>query len=143
MATLRRILKYTPAALIGVLAAVWASNIFWKVSIHLPGYSSLHLISVAYGGVTYFYIPDGSAIPRYKPGRIEVERSHHRHYTGAIRFSNHPLQARLAVPFAVLITAILPIAVGSFTRFRFRLWHYLAYTALVAVELAYYLRWQR
>jgi len=27
-------------------------------------------------------------------------------------------------------------------NFRFRLWHYLAYTALIAVELAYYLRWQ-
>jgi hypothetical protein len=31
---------------------------------------------------------------------------------------------------------------GSRFFSRFRLWHYLAYTALVAVELAYYLRWQ-
>jgi hypothetical protein len=45
------------------------------------------------------------------------------------------------VPIPLLITALLPLAIGPFISFRFRLWHYLAYTALVAVELAYYLRW--
>ena len=43
---------------------------------------------------------------------------------------------------AILISLLLPLAIGSFTGFRFRLWHYLAYTALVAVELAYYFQWR-
>ena len=46
------------------------------------------------------------------------------------------------VPIVLLITLVAPLAVGPFLSFRFRLWHYLAYTALVALELAYYLRWQ-
>jgi hypothetical protein len=49
----------------------------------------------------------------------------------------------LTVPIAWPITALLPFAIGPFISYRFRLWHYLAYTALVAVELAYYLRWQQ
>jgi hypothetical protein len=53
-----------------------------------------------------------------------------------------PVAFAIAVPLISLMTAILPLALGNFTGFRFRLWHYLAYTALVAVELAYYLRWQ-
>gem|GEM_PF-2911905 len=46
------------------------------------------------------------------------------------------------IPYACLLAAILPIAVGACTGFRFCLWHYLAYTAIVALELAYCLRWQ-
>jgi hypothetical protein len=48
----------------------------------------------------------------------------------------------VGLPFSAPITALAPLAIGPFLAFRFRLWHYLAYTALVAVELAYYLRWQ-
>jgi hypothetical protein len=51
-------------------------------------------------------------------------------------------QFGVGVPIIVAVTAMLPLAIGPFLSFRFRLWHYLAYTALVAVELAYYLRWQ-
>jgi predicted DNA repair protein MutK len=48
----------------------------------------------------------------------------------------------VVVPFALLITALFPLAIGPFLSFRFRLWHYLAYTSMIAVELAYYLRRQ-
>jgi hypothetical protein len=34
------------------------------------------------------------------------------------------------------------ILCDELNSFRFRLWHCLAYTALLAVELAYYLPWQ-
>jgi len=44
------------------------------------------------------------------------------------------------MPLFRLLIAVLPVGFKPF--FRFRLWHYLAYTALVAVELAYYSRWQ-
>lgn len=43
-------------------------------------------------------------------------------------------------PIPVLLTLVSPIAVGCLTRFRFPLWSYFAWTALVAAELAYYLR---
>jgi hypothetical protein len=42
------------------------------------------------------------------------------------------------LPFLVTLTG--PLAIGPFNRFRFPLWSWFAFTALVAVELAYYLR---
>jgi hypothetical protein len=42
------------------------------------------------------------------------------------------------VPALVLATALLPVVLGSFTGFRCCLWHYFAWTTLVAAELAYY-----
>jgi hypothetical protein len=46
----------------------------------------------------------------------------------------------LVCPIVFAITLLLPFAVAPFTRFRFPLWSYFAWTALVAAELAYYLR---
>ena len=45
-----------------------------------------------------------------------------------------------ACPISCLLTWLLPFAVSPFTRFRFPLWSYFAWTALIAAELAYYLR---
>jgi hypothetical protein len=47
------------------------------------------------------------------------------------------------IPLAWLITLMVPFAVGSAISYRFRIWHYLAFTLLVAVELAYYVYWAR
>ena len=44
------------------------------------------------------------------------------------------------IPIAWLITFMLPFALGCLTRFRFPLWSYFVWTALIAAELAYYLR---
>jgi hypothetical protein len=52
-----------------------------------------------------------------------------------------PLIVEVAIPLLLCMTGLFPLAVGPFISFRFQIWHYLAYTALVAVELAYYLRW--
>jgi hypothetical protein len=38
------------------------------------------------------------------------------------------------------MTFAFPLAIGPFTRFRFPLWSYFAWTALLTAELAYYLR---
>ena len=46
----------------------------------------------------------------------------------------------IEVPILLLITAMIPLVVGSLSRFRFRLWQYFAFTAIVALELAYFLR---
>jgi hypothetical protein len=45
-----------------------------------------------------------------------------------------------ALPIPVMLTLVIPLSVAPFTRFRFPLWSYFAWTALVAAELAYYLR---
>jgi hypothetical protein len=44
------------------------------------------------------------------------------------------------IPIPMVLAVLTPLAVGPFTQFRFPLCSYFAWTALVAVELAYYLR---
>jgi hypothetical protein len=44
------------------------------------------------------------------------------------------------LPLTILITAVLPVAYASFYGFQFRLWHYFIFTAIIAVQLACYLR---
>jgi hypothetical protein len=46
---------------------------------------------------------------------------------------------QIAVPIILLTTAMIPIVVGTFSRFRFRLWQFFIFTALVAIELALFL----
>jgi hypothetical protein len=40
----------------------------------------------------------------------------------------------------MILTVLLPLAIGCRNRFRFPLWSYFAWTALAAAEFAYYLR---
>ena len=44
------------------------------------------------------------------------------------------------LPLTILITAVLPVAYASFYGFQFRLWHYFFFTAIIAAQLACYLR---
>jgi hypothetical protein len=44
------------------------------------------------------------------------------------------------LPIPMLISLFLPAGAGPLVNFRFPLWSYFAWTALLAAELAYYLR---
>ncbi|HMC09834.1 MAG TPA: hypothetical protein VKH44_01035 [Pirellulaceae bacterium] len=46
----------------------------------------------------------------------------------------------IEVPIIPLITAMTPRAYGSFSKCRFRLWQFFAFTAVVAVEFTFFLR---
>lgn len=46
----------------------------------------------------------------------------------------------IEVPIILLMTAMIPIVYGSFSKFRFRLWQFFAFTTVVAVEFAWFLR---
>ncbi len=47
---------------------------------------------------------------------------------------------KIQVPIILLMTAMIPIVYGSFSKFRFRLWHFFAFTAVMAIEFAFFLR---
>jgi hypothetical protein len=139
MATLRRILKYTPAAVLGLLVVGWAISLRWQVFIAINfGRFNLNTsidagswqVDSDYGGGGHYFSVDeaGKHVWGWPLGALAY------HPDGSIGF--------LLVPIPFMSTVLLPLAIGTFNSFRFRLWHYLAYTALVAVELAYYLRWQ-
>jgi hypothetical protein len=45
----------------------------------------------------------------------------------------------IAVPIILLTTAMIPIVVGTFSQFRFRLWQFFAFTTILGLELALFL----
>ena len=143
MATLRRILKYTPAVVLGLLVVAWVVSVFFVAILAEPsthrageGWS----VELQYGSIMYHHFPE------YQMGRQWIfnrnPNLYFRSSFGSLYAVSEPFP-QLHVPIPLLITLVLPLAIGPFIRFRFRLWHYLAYTALVAVELAYYLQWQQ
>jgi hypothetical protein len=145
--TLRWILKSTPAVVLVLLMVAWVVSWYSTAVLSLrsgrwysgvgqeKGTVILDIITVRDGGAFegWMFIP-----AQQPPVFIDM----------AGRFfsrKEHPIIESLisgGVPHVCIVTAILPLAIGALTGFRFRLWHYLAYTALVGVELAYYSRWQ-
>jgi hypothetical protein len=147
MPTLRRILKYAPAVVMGLLVVAWVVSL-----VAMFGGNYRYGNCEIGGGVTRGTIGGGvgSAQPNFPDGWSWAlhprKPSTFREVAGQLLVYTELPQFRwccaLYLPFLLLITLITPLAIGPFISFRFRLWHYLAYTALVAVELAYYLRWQ-
>jgi hypothetical protein len=157
MPVLRRILKYTPAVVLGLLVVAWVVSRFGMFGWSLrPTYNqdvirfygvaegSLHVSHHNYGKFQqdtgwYWLGGCGRSVIAPFPGSettyVRIPGPYHPEGRGAVGVI-------VRIPIPLLLTAILPLAIGPFVSFRFRLWHYLAYTALVAVELAYYLRWQ-
>jgi hypothetical protein len=145
MPILRRILKYTPVVVLGLLVVAWAVTLIGHF-----GYSFKY---GQHGGLIGFYdrclrLAGGFSgdmnegwfwyqWPKPPAGAYKLDHSPH------LTFKRDNYYGwELTLPITLLLTGILPLAIGPFLSFRFRIWHYLAYTALVAVELAYYLRWQ-
>jgi len=58
-----------------------------------------------------------------------------------LRFKNHgDGHLDVDVPIILLITAMIPVVLGTFHGFRFHLWQLFAFTAIVSLELAFFLR---
>jgi hypothetical protein len=141
---------YLPLLMMGLLVVLWVVSefLFLGIALHakLPVPGDAQTISwVTYGNVSISHYPAKTA--------YEVKRFYARPYgrppqnwsnlTGRFIFDNRDGYLNIHIPIACLLTGLLPFAFGPFIAYRFRLWHYLGYTALIAVELAYYLRWQQ
>jgi hypothetical protein len=143
--TLRRILKYTPAVVLGLLVVAWVVSWFGELQ-HRTCWGYADVWFVAGRGSYSFWGAEAGTIAgftNYSSIRGGPPK-HPRDVMGRWRCDmsqwKDGRQIILGIPLLSLITGILPLAVGCTTGFRFSLWHYLAYTALVAVELSYYLR---
>lgn len=150
MSTLRRILKYTPAVVMGLLVVVWLGSGFgWAA--YLVTINQQNWVGTVGGGSfsirTYLEMNPATTARGFSRGTYNEHASPS--YIGALAgyfgyycLENWDEYTTVSFPIALPITLILPFAIGPFLSFRFCLWHYLAYTALVALELAYYLQWQ-
>jgi hypothetical protein len=124
------ILKYIPAALCGVLVVAWVVTLRNSWEAHSGPYH----VAIGVGALEFTYADNSAAkfdwIIRHDPliGSPSADKRAMREYH------------YLALPIPLALTAMLPTVVAPFTRFRFPLWFYFAWTTLVAAELAYYLR---
>jgi hypothetical protein len=146
MPTLRPILKYTPAVVMGLLVAMWVFGSFAHPTIRFDPFGPCPEVDIGVdGGTVYsaFCVKDTkrSAVDLNPANPPTVKRMLGR-YLVARDTQSALFSFVVAFPLLLPITILLPLAIGPFISFRFRLLHYLAFTALVAVELAFYLRWQ-
>jgi hypothetical protein len=144
-------LKYVPAALCGLLVVAWMVSLFghcWFVYVspygHHRGDGTLDFYAVEAG----FGL--GTARAFYGAGEYDKPGLHFR-FRFQWEWAGTEWLGRLTqpsdfsfygglLPIPLLLTFVLPPSLAPFTRFRFPLWSYFAYTALLAAELAYYLR---
>jgi hypothetical protein len=151
MPTLRRILKYTPVVMMGLLMVLWVVSLTAPVGLRIryPNVGTFRCVA-SHANVCATFSDN---LSWYGSAGVGVEREPlslrpYSYCLGSFKYqrllsADSGLDIHIVwLPILFSITLILPLAIGPFTRFRFRLWHYLACTALVAVELAYYLRWQ-
>jgi hypothetical protein len=141
MSVPRRILKYLPAMVLGLLVLVWMLSTFLLFGVR-HNQVSLHVIDGSLGLTWDFVWPNGTSFLSRVKGTWPLHNC-----MGELAYRNYAWQAggslgEFRFPIPLSLTLLLPVALGPFLSFRFRLWHFLAYTALIAVELAYYLRWQ-
>jgi hypothetical protein len=131
-----RILKYTPAVVLGLLVVAW---IFTQGG-WMQFCSGKFVIALQHGSITGYW-QESDRVSFLWDFRQESWFADGPQF-GQLR-SADPLGATGSwFPIPLLGTLILPLAIGPFIRFRFRLWHYFAFLTILAVELAYYLRWQ-
>jgi hypothetical protein len=144
------ILKYVPAVLSGLLVVAWV------VSSFATCYAQI-CVEGKYSTARYYFAlnPGNSLLGRYDcPVSFPSEWEFGAKWspdTGEnllgqfqlYRFSDDELcryDSNIALPILMVLSAILPLAILLAVRFRFPLWSYFAWTALIAAELAYYLR---
>jgi hypothetical protein len=136
MQTIRRILKYTLAVVLGLLVVAWIlTHGGW-----IEFVSGKFVIALQHGSITgywqesdrVFFLWDFRPEWWFNDG-LQL---------GQLRTADPLGSTGSWFPLPLLGTLLLPFAIGPFISFRFHLWHYFAYTALLALELAFYLRWQ-
>lgn len=159
MTTLWRILKYTPAVVTGLLFVAWVTSVYYAIGFVStnPATSDLGTAVMERGDI--FVRLDNRLFSSVKfvienPRLYEKGPRRQEEIFGTLLFVDNGdggpwqhIQTNLGryavrIPFLLLITAMLPLAIGPFISYRFRLWHYFAFIAILSLELAYYLQWQ-
>jgi hypothetical protein len=142
-----RLVKYFPTFLAGLLVAGWLVSQFVRVGAAHALAQGDALYVLTDGMLTYTYCRpkvgwDSFLVYSHDP-------TYRRRYIGQWRFlhsgpPDHWLNSprfRLAIhlPIPMLLTVLLPLAIGPFVRYRFPLWSWLAFITLICCEFAFYL----
>lgn len=128
------ILKYVPAVLCGLLVVAWVVSWFVTVGVGWDHHPE-NFVGVRYGSIQIW-----RTTPVDWPLPVSTMQDRIRDNLGQWCWNWEPDKIICNIPVLFAVTSLLPAAVAPFTRFRFPLWSYFVYTAVLAVELAYYLR---
>lgn len=141
------LLKYFPAFLSGLLVVSWlVSQFAWVATSYRLGTGDAAFI-LTDGMVMYIYcrpkvgwepfVFDTTSDPAYRRRYVGQLRYVHSappdHWLNSARF-----RRAVHLPIPMILTVLLPLAIGPFVRYRFPLWSWLAFITLISCELAYY-----
>lgn len=142
MSRLLIIVRYAPAVLSGLLVVAWVTSeyVAFGVTIRWPlwadGRGSFD-IGCQWGSVFLIQHMQGEA---EGPVITFCRATTCSYWQGFADYSIEPLDSYVYIPAIYLVVSMLPGLLALFTRLRFPLWSYFAWTALIAVEMAFYLR---
>ena len=134
-----------PALLLGLMVLVWIVGWFGAATHRLTWGKYDVFLGCGGGGFTFGCVQTGKIGGFTSGSSARWYRNYDWHRVfGRIHFDTRRWQEigylHIQSPSLCLMTLVLPLAVGPLTAFRFRLWHYLAYTTVVSLQLAYFLR---
>jgi hypothetical protein len=137
--------KFLPCALLVVVSAALIFSTFGSCSIQTHYNEGWGYDFELYDGCAVISIPkyvEPIQIPPYfflglercslveLLGKFEVQTSNSAGWVGL----------QCAIPLLAIMTILLPPAIGPFLKYRFPLWSWFAYLAVLAGEMAIYLR---
>jgi hypothetical protein len=128
------ILKYVPAVLCGLLVVAWVVSMSVPIGGECVWRDGRYIVRIWRG------IIKASFGPKDTRWFSEVYFPDDRLKYSSFVKNDGRRAFEFFTPISIAILLSLPLALAPFTRFRFPLWSYFAWTALVAAELAYYLR---
>jgi hypothetical protein len=135
MSRILTVAKYLPAVLSGLLVLAWVLS--WQIHFGLD-WSSNEFVWIDNSDLAVAFVISNDT--RSWPD-LTLSAQRHTNYLGWLAYwHNDKADHCISLPIPFLLTLFLPLTIAPFTRFRFPLWSYFAFTALVAVELTYYLR---
>jgi hypothetical protein len=134
------ILKYLPAVLCGLLVVAWVVSLSESFGITLPASEpgGSWIVGFSCGSIKHCLVFGERAFQfeRYRNDVVIPSASGLGTFGQSIPWVAH----ETSCPISFVLTLLLPFSLAPFIHFRFPLWSYFAWTALVAAELAYYLR---
>ena len=134
----KHIWKCLSLTAVALLTAAWIANFFGQLGI---GTRSGHFDYryVFRSGSLNISKHDDFSIPQGIFWRTNGKNGFSSLYASLLFINQGAGRWYVEVPIILLITAMIPVVVGTFSQFRFRLWQFFAYTAILGLELALFL----
>ena len=149
MALRRSILRYLPAALLVIFMIPWGISYLCSIAVYCPPAArpptlrpGVFLSAASPAQLTRAYSLNDGLVQTWLfyegyhgQFRIELGGEVLRPRRLSEMFVWDRWMARF--PLDLPVVALLPLAVGCLTGFRFRIWHYFVYTVVIAIAVAF------